>query len=296
LLHHRAAMREAASDPPDAATPPGPRVPTPPEGAYQGRRPCSQARQERLDEASRRRHERVVAQYEAIRRLHAAGADVADIARAAGVSRRTVYRYRELAEPPAPQQPRPRAQVLDPYVPYPLRRWAEGCHNGLRLYREIVAKGMTKSEVIKTLAEKTDVDRKTTVRFMDNLIGLVVKETKRSGEFLIPGLGKAVKANRKARMGRNPATGEAIKIKASKKARITPLKGFKDAVMSPAAAPKLAAGVWPPAPKAPAKKKAAAKQKPAAKKAAAKTETGETPQPAPVAKPIPKLVKRTAAE
>ena len=48
-------------------------------------------------------------------------------------------------------------------------------------------------------------------------------------------------------MGRNPATGEAIKIKASKKARITPLKGFKDAVMTPTQAPKLNKGVWPPA-------------------------------------------------
>jgi nucleoid DNA-binding protein len=48
-------------------------------------------------------------------------------------------------------------------------------------------------------------------------------------------------------MGRNPATGEAIKIKASKKARITPLKGFKDAVMTPSQAPKLNKGVWPPA-------------------------------------------------
>ena len=46
-------------------------------------------------------------------------------------------------------------------------------------------------------------------------------------------------------MGRNPATGEAIRIKASKKARITPVKAFKDAVLNPATAPKLAKGAYP---------------------------------------------------
>lgn len=98
-----------------------------------------------------------------------------------------------------------------------------------------MAKGMTKSEVIKTLAEKTDVDRKTTVRFMENLLALVVKETKRSGEFLIPGLGKAVKANRKARMGRNPATGEAIKIPAKTVVKFRLAKAFKDSIVPPKA-------------------------------------------------------------
>ncbi len=59
----------------------------------------------------------------------------------------------------------------------------------------------------------------------------------------ISGFCKFVKVNRPARMGRNPATGEAIKIKASKKARITPLKAFKDSVMS-GKGPKLAKGVY----------------------------------------------------
>jgi DNA-binding protein HU-beta len=93
----------------------------------------------------------------------------------------------------------------------------------------------------------------------------------------ISGFAKFAKVERAARMGRNPATGETIKIKASKKARITPLKGFKDAVMTPSTAPKLGKGVWPPeaapakaaAKKAPAKKASAAK-KPVAKKAPAK--------------------------
>ena len=60
----------------------------------------------------------------------------------------------------------------------------------------------------------------------------------------IAGFCKFVKVNRAARMGRNPATGEAIKIKASKKARITPLKAFKDSVLS-GRGPKLNKGVYP---------------------------------------------------
>jgi transposase len=99
--------------------------------------------QQRLAEARRRRHERLVEQSLAIRRLHAAGADVADIARRVGVSRRTVERSRDLPEPPEPKRPRRprRRRVLAPYEPYVLRRWGEGCHNGLRLYREIRERG-----------------------------------------------------------------------------------------------------------------------------------------------------------
>jgi DNA-binding protein HU-beta len=98
-----------------------------------------------------------------------------------------------------------------------------------------MANGMTKSEVIKTLAERTQTDRKTAAGFIENLVGLVVKETKKSGQFLIPGLGKAVKANRKARMGRNPATGEAIKIAAKTVVKFRLAKAFKDAVVPPKA-------------------------------------------------------------
>jgi hypothetical protein len=141
LLQKRAALREAARgavasevEAADAIPPsdPGPLTPTRPRRG-----------QARTEEASRRRHARLVEQYEAIRRLHAAGADVADIARRVGTSRRTVYRYRNLPEPPAPKRPhRPRRQrVLTPYEPYPLLRWAEGCHNGMRLYREVREQG-----------------------------------------------------------------------------------------------------------------------------------------------------------
>ena len=72
------------------------------------------------------------------------------------------------------------------------------------------------------------------------------------------------RVDRAARMARNPATGEPVKVKASRKAKITALKAYKDGVMSQTAAPKLAKGVWPPAPAAkPSAKKAAAKKAPA---------------------------------
>ena len=58
-----------------------------------------------------------------------------------------------------------------------------------------------------------------------------MKEAKCAGKFVIPGIGRAVKAHRKARMGRNPATGEAIKIKAKTVVRLRAAKAFKDAIL-----------------------------------------------------------------
>src|ERR671918_705067 len=84
----------------------------------------------------------------------------------------------------------------------------------------------------------------------------------------ISGFAKFVKVDRPARMGRNPQTQQPVRIKASKRARITPLKGFKDAVVKTSLAPRLEKGVWPPAP--------AAAKKAAAKKTARKTTTRKT--------------------
>ncbi|MDP8973744.1 MAG: ISL3 family transposase [Actinomycetota bacterium] len=96
---------------------------------------------ERQLQSSRKRHERLVEQWRDIRRLHLAGADVYDIARRLGVSRSTVYRYREREETPEPTRFRHKKRVLDPYVPYVLKRWGEGCRNGRKLYREIRQRG-----------------------------------------------------------------------------------------------------------------------------------------------------------
>jgi DNA-binding protein HU-beta len=91
----------------------------------------------------------------------------------------------------------------------------------------------TKSQVVAHLAEKTGIQKKTAATVLEELVRLATKEAKRSGQFVIPGLGKAVKANRKARIGRNPQTGEAIKIPAKTVVKFRLAKAFKDAVVPP---------------------------------------------------------------
>jgi hypothetical protein len=81
-------------------------------------------------------------------RNYLAGADLRDICQWLGISARTVYRYKDLQEPPPRPPYKKKASVLDPWVPYLLKRWNEGCHNGKRLYREICEQGYTTSEKI----------------------------------------------------------------------------------------------------------------------------------------------------
>jgi transposase len=102
----------------------------------------------KIEEAARNRHERLVEQWRNIRRLYLAKADLRDICRQLGISPRTVYRYKDLTEPPPRPAYKRKASVLDPYVPYLVRRWNEGCHNGKRLYREIRQRGYENSEEI----------------------------------------------------------------------------------------------------------------------------------------------------
>lgn len=73
---------------------------------------------------------------------------------------------------------------------------------------------MSKTQVIRYMAEQLEASPKQIAAFFDLLIDTATTQTRKNGEFTIPGLGKLVKAQRAARMGRNPATGEAIKIKA----------------------------------------------------------------------------------
>ena len=100
----------------------------------------------KVEEAARKRHERLVRQWEDIRRLYLAGADLRHICRVLGISARTVYRYKDLQEPPPRRTHGRRKSVLDPYVPYLLKRWNEGCRNGKRLFREIRQRGYQNSE------------------------------------------------------------------------------------------------------------------------------------------------------
>ena len=137
---------------------------------------------------------------------------------------------------------------------------------------------MNRRELVNAVAAQSGTTPKEADALLRAFTDVVTAVVSKGEPVAISGFAKFSKVERAARMGRNPATGEAIKIKASKKARITPLKGFKDAVLTPSLAPKLGSGVWPPAAKAaPAKKaaakKTAAKKGPAAKKTAAKKAT-----------------------
>ncbi len=90
---------------------------------------------------------------------------------------------------------------------------------------------MGKSELFTHFAEKFEVKRTQSREFFDELAALAEKELKRSGEFTLPGLVKLVVQKRKARMGRNPATGEAIKIPAKTVVKARIQKALKDAVL-----------------------------------------------------------------
>ncbi|MPY89233.1 MAG: HU family DNA-binding protein [Luteitalea sp.] len=90
---------------------------------------------------------------------------------------------------------------------------------------------MGKSELFSHFAEKYDMKRTEVRELFDEVTTLAEKELKRSGEFTIPGVVKLVVQKRKARMGRNPATGEPIKIPAKTVVKARPVKQIKDAVL-----------------------------------------------------------------
>ncbi len=89
-------------------------------------------------------------------------------------------------------------------------------------------KPLTKSEIIVKLAEQNDMTKKDVSAFLDSLAQLAYKEAKKG--FTVPGLGKLVVVKRKARMGRNPATGESISIPAKTVLKFRIAKAAKDAV------------------------------------------------------------------
>lgn len=93
-----------------------------------------------------------------------------------------------------------------------------------------MAGALTKTQLVRQLAEANEVSNKVSAQYLDSLAALAVKETKRSGQFTVPGLGKLVKQQRKARMGRNPQTGEAIKIPAKTVVKFRVAKAVKDAI------------------------------------------------------------------
>jgi DNA-binding protein HU-beta len=95
----------------------------------------------------------------------------------------------------------------------------------------MAGKVMTKAQLVSQIAEKAGVTKATASEILEIISGTAVAETKKNGQFIIPGIGKTVKSNRKARIGRNPQTGAAIKIPAKTVVKFRVAKAFKDAVV-----------------------------------------------------------------
>ena len=89
---------------------------------------------------------------------------------------------------------------------------------------------MTKTQLVRLLAEQVETTNKQAAAFLENLAEVAVAQTKKNGVFVLPGLGRLKKVQRKARTGRNPQTGEAIKIKAKTVAKFYLAKAAKDAI------------------------------------------------------------------
>jgi DNA-binding protein HU-beta len=92
-----------------------------------------------------------------------------------------------------------------------------------------MAKPMTKSKIVAALAEKVGIPKKQAAAFLEAQAALAYREAKNG--FTFPGVGKLVVRSYKARMGRNPQTGEAIKIPARRRLKFTIAKAAKDAVL-----------------------------------------------------------------
>jgi DNA-binding protein HU-beta len=143
---------------------------------------------------------------------------------------------------------------------------------------------LNRSQLVKAVAAHTGQEARSVDATLKGLTDVIMGVAAKGEAVAISGFAKFARVESKARIGRNPATGAPVKIPARKRARITPLKGFKDALLTPASAPKLAKGVWPPeaataAKKTPARavaKKVVAK-KVVAKKAPAKAVAKRAP-------------------
>jgi DNA-binding protein HU-beta len=137
---------------------------------------------------------------------------------------------------------------------------------------------VNRSQLLNAFAEANEMSRKEADAVVTSLTDLITATVASGEDVAISGFAKFRRIDRPARMARNPATGEMVKVKAKRVARITPLKAFKDAVLSGKA----------PAKKAPAKKAVA--KKTTAKKAPAK----KAPARKPAAKKAP--ARKTAAK
>src|SRR5215471_5374560 len=92
---------------------------------------------------------------------------------------------------------------------------------------------MTQTQLVRALAESGEMNNKTARGMLDNLATLAIAEVKKNGVFVLPGIGRLVRVDRKARTGRNPATGETIKIPAKKVVKFRVAKSAKDSIVPP---------------------------------------------------------------
>src|SRR5215471_15357730 len=109
-----------------------------------------------------------------------------------------------------------------------MSRWSKrGALERESIRRAMASTKMTQTQLVRSLAEKCEVSNKVAKAMMEHLATTAIGEVKKNGMFVVPGLG------RKARMGRNPATGEAIKIAAKKVVKFRVAKSAKDAIVPP---------------------------------------------------------------
>jgi DNA-binding protein HU-beta len=97
----------------------------------------------------------------------------------------------------------------------------------------MAATRMTQTQLVKSLAESNGVSNKQMKEILEKLAATAIGEVKKNGVFVLPGIGRLVRQDRKARTGRNPATGETIKIPAKKVVKFRVAKAAKDAIVPP---------------------------------------------------------------
>src|SRR3954468_1988243 len=95
----------------------------------------------------------------------------------------------------------------------------------------MAATRLTQTQLVRQLAEKAEINNKVARKVLDDLAATAIAEVKKNGVFVLPGIGRLVRVDRKARMGRNPATGEAIKIAAKKVVKFRVAKSAKEAIV-----------------------------------------------------------------
>jgi DNA-binding protein HU-beta len=135
---------------------------------------------------------------------------------------------------------------------------------------------MKKRDLAAAVAQHVEVDPKVAAKVLDGTIEVILATVAKGEDVTLTGFAKLSKVKRAARVGRNPQTGEPVKIKAKTVAKITPLKGFKDVVLGVSPAPKIAAVKKA----APAAKKSTATTATTATKASATRGTGRAAAPA----------------